>query len=413
MAGHPHSGDGAGFVAVVGPLVVRVVRVEHKARLTVPVFDVAGWFAALGPRVRAAVASEPGRGFVEILFGFADRAFHRCRNCGGHVLPLSDTFSIPHIEGVSLPDIHAYATRPHYAAHLIPIVNELEARGHNIIRSTVNGQMPDPGELCLVASGADMATIPGRRIIYVEHGAGQTYNGFTGPGYPGGTGHDDVVLFVCPNDTVADKWTTTYPDTETVVAGCPMLDRWHTLAAELPDPARPVIAVTFHWPSSLCEETMTAWPVYSRAIHNLVEHCLKHGWGLIGHEHPRWETQMLTEWKLLNIPTASYTDVMNTATLLVADNTSMLPEFASTGRPVMFLNSPGYRRDVNHGCRFWEWPEGQVSVDEQSGLVPGVIEALEDPQHVQAARSRMVDSVYAFTDGNAAERAADAIEGLL
>jgi len=122
---------------------------------------------------------------------------------------------------------------------------------------------------------------------------------------------------------------------------------------------------------------------------------------------------MRLNWRTRNVPEATYKDVMERATLLIADNTSMLPEFASTGRPVLFLNSPQYRRDVNHGGRFYEWPEGQVSVDDPADLIAGVHAALEDPQHVQAARSRMVDSVYAHTDGFAAERAADAIIELL
>lgn len=231
-------------------------------------------------------------------------------------------------------------------------------------------------------------------------------------GYAGGAGYERCILFLCPNETVADRWKASYPDIPAEVVGCPMLDQWH---ADPPRPIKPRIAMTFHWPSFLVTEAGTAWGVYQRYIaEQLIPLALREGWSLVGHEHPRWQGGLRDSWKQMGVPfIRDYDTIMDTATLLVADNTSMLPEFASTGRPVLWLNSPEWRRDVDHGGRFWQWPEGQVVCDEPAKLAQAVQDAMLDGPLVQAARQKMVDSVYAYTDGKASERAADAIERVL
>jgi hypothetical protein len=287
-------------------------------------------------------------------------------------------------------------------------------RGHQVTLLQP-GQTPPFGAHVLVAGGSDIETLAGRRMIHIEHGAGQSYDGDPEAagqrGYPGGDGYETVVLFICPNDKVVEKWRSKYPDTPAVAVGCPMLDRWHT---NPPAPERPRVALTFHWPSTFCPEAGTAWAVYQRPIaERLVPLALEHGWSIVGHEHPRWQGQLMTSWKTLGIPTVNYDTVMDTATLLVADNTSFLPEFASTGRPVLWLNSPEWRRDVHHGGRFWEWPEGQIVCEHPRDLATAVANAMLDPLAVHAARDRMVESIYLATDGKAAARAADAIEQTL
>lgn len=308
--------------------------------------------------------------------------------------------------------LYVFATREHYVRHMRPITEILKERGHEIVQST-----PPVGAPVLVASGTDTAPMVKRRVIYVEHGAGQSYDGdpegrHNGEaGYPGGAGCRDVVLFICPNQSVADRWNATYPDTPTAVVGDPSLDKWHL---NPPTPTKPRIAMTFHWPSGFSPEAGTAWPEFQRYIDDrLLPFALFEGISLVGHSHPRWGDNLVSSFAAMGIPTVSYDAVMDTATLLIADNTSMLPEFASTGRPVLFLTSEGWRRDINHGGRFWDWPEGQVECADPFHLMDYVRAALADGDDVAAARQRMVADVYAYTDGHAAERAADAIEAIL
>ena len=313
-----------------------------------------------------------------------------------------------------LPTLHVHATREHYVRHMKPITAVLGERGVKIDPSR-----PLKDEFVLVGAGTDATDMAGRKAIYVEHGAGQSYDGDPeGPnygkrGYPGGSGLDHVVLFICPNQSVADRWQKRYPGVRTAVVGCPALDRWHNDPPVLEE-GLTRIAMTFHWPTAFSPESNTAWPEYQRYIaERLVVRCLYEGWSLVGHEHPRWGGNLVTTFQSMGIPTMSYDKVMETATLLMADNTSMIPEFASLGRPVLFLDSAAYRHEIDHGGRFWDWPKGQISCPDETQLVKSVLAALADGAEVAAARQRMVESAYAYTDGKASERAADAIMEVL
>lgn len=171
-----------------------------------------------------------------------------------------------------------------------------------------------------------------------------------------------------------------------------------------------VVALTFHWHCSLVPEMDWAFRHYDAALPALVAAAEVRGWELLGHGHPRAYGALVRRWKALGIEAVpSFADILDRASVLCGDNTSALPEFASVGKPVVWLSAPWYRRDVDHGSRFWTWPAGQVCVDEPEDLVSGIERALADPPEVQAAREAMVRSVYAFTDGHAAERAAAAI----
>lgn len=330
--------------------------------------------------------------------------------------------------------IDGYASLAHYRAHLAPVWAELEERG---LTGAWYGRLPDPplrsrtsdGPI-LVAGFADYLRTTGP-VVFVEHGAGQSYDGdssVVGNGcYSGGDDLDRVVLFVCPNEQVAARWRGRYPSTPAVAVGCPKLDRWHgrlssTRCPEssrvlvpverdgLRGPAR-VVAVTFHWQCPLVPETLSAWPYYNRQLTALRDWCADEGVILLGHGHPRLWGAIERRWRSLGVERVrDFDEVLDRATLLVGDNTSALPEFASTGRPVLWLNAPWYRRDVHHGGRFWQWPAGQVTVDEPGQLIDGVQAALGDSTHARQSREAMVRSIYAHVDGLAARRAADAIQ---
>jgi hypothetical protein len=282
--------------------------------------------------------------------------------------------------------VRLFARKPHYRDHLRPIWDLL----------------PDEYKLTgewgrfdwlLIAGGPDIRH--GHPYVYVEHGAGQSYRGYTGPGYSGGSGHDECKLFVCPNDEVAGRWQVRYPDIPAVVVGCPRLDRYHTGY----EPPERTVAITFHFDLRIVPETRSAFPHYRDGLANMIESYREQGWTVLGHAHPRYRRVLGPVWRSLNV---EWTDhPLRDVAVLIADNTSLQAEFLSCGRPVVALNAPWYRRDVWHGGRFWDWSVQHVeSSQEAANLRLGELK-------------RPTSHPYAFADGKAAERAATAIQHVL
>ena len=82
----------------------------------------------------------------------------------------------------------------------------------------------------------------------------------------------------------------------------------------------------------------------------------------------------------------------------------------STGRPVIVLNRPEYRREVEHGLRFWEAAGVGVNVDSPADLDAAIVRAVEDPPDVAAAREAALDIVYSPRSGGAAIAAAAIVD---
>jgi hypothetical protein len=321
--------------------------------------------------------------------------------------------------------IDAYSSLSHYSAHLRPIWAELERlgiAGDYFTAKATDGGLPMTGEAqsrkdrpVMVASYTDAQHWRSRAVIYVEHGAGQTYGGSDARddrnaslsgSYSGGVGLGNVSLFICPSQTVADRWTARYPTAQTAAVGCPKLDRFHLM--ERIDPGIWTVAIAFHWDLGLCPETRWAVPHYGTRLQDLRRVVEGLGGRLIGHGHPR-DTRAFGElygrhsieyW-------ASSDRVLSEAHCLIVDNSSLGYEFASLGRPTIWMNAPWYRKDVHHGLRFWDLIPGP-QVDDMDQLLTEITVRREQPDHV-AARDRVMPQVYAYTDGKASLRAAEAI----
>ena len=316
--------------------------------------------------------------------------------------------------------VDAFASQRHYAEHLYPIWEQLPEQVRGVFWAP--GREHDWGErlrnrvterTVMVAGWRDAQTMRPSGLIYVEHGSGQSYDGdprSKGDGsYSGGHSLERVRLFLCPNETVAGRWRDAY-QAPVVVVGCPKLDRWHDRPARTVDEMAPTVAVTFHWACALVPETQSAWRHYDRVLPALAS---DERWHLLGHGHPRLWGTISRRWKELGVESVKdFGDVLDRVDLLVGDNTSALYEFASTGRPVVVLNAPWYRRDVHHGLRFWDYPPG-LQVDRPEQLAPTIVRALTDPVPAQALRAAAVPETYAYTDGHAARRAVTAIEEIL
>lgn len=319
-----------------------------------------------------------------------------------------------------------------YADHLLPIWFALseEERGtfywqadveRHLIEAGVEGWAlrrgkvpPSTTRLTVVASYNDLIVSRPRPIVLVNHGVGQIYRGdpraARHPAYSGGEQREDVVLLLCPSERDARVNRERYPDQHSEVVGCPKLDRWQGRRSlgdrdAVSRSRDPVVAVSFHFPLGLCPETMWAFPEYFKAVAELGRH--RH---VIGHGHPRAWDRLLPFYEEAGIePVKHFGDVLDRADVYVCDNSSTIYEFASTDRPVVLLNSAMYRRDVEHGLRFWECADVGVQVDRPEDLAAAIDEALEDPPERAAIRRRISADLYAWRDGRCARRAADAI----
>jgi CDP-glycerol glycerophosphotransferase (TagB/SpsB family) len=93
-----------------------------------------------------------------------------------------------------------------------------------------------------------------------------------------------------------------------------------------------------------------------------------------------------------------FDDIMRQADVYVCDNSSTLFEFAALERPVVVLNAPWYRRDIELGLRFWKYADIGVQVDSPDDLLDGIAEALNDNPARQARRREIIDELYPFLE---------------
>lgn len=297
--------------------------------------------------------------------------------------------------GHAVAALDLLASRPQYRAHLQPVWDALPAalRGSDTERTA---------EAVLLASAADLAAAVRaryRHIAYLEHGIGQTYGPLV-PGYPGGRGRQHVGLFLSPNDHAAAADRRAYPAAQVVVVGDPALER-----VPHREPGPPAVAMSFHWECGIAPEARSALSYYRRALAEVGRAV-----PLLGHAHPKARAELERVWGRIGVEfVADWHEVCRRADLYVTDNSSTLFEFASTGRPVVVLNAPWYRRHVHHGLRFWEAATVGVQVDEPGQLVAAITAALVDPPEQQAARAAALALVYSAPAG-AAERAGSALE---
>lgn len=314
----------------------------------------------------------------------------------------------------------------------------------------------------VVGSGGDALVVRPRPVVLVEHGAGQTYD-VEHTAYAGGPGREGVVLFLCPNDHVAQLNADRYPGARSVVVGSPRLDALlSTLSAEQPNgllhdgggtvrravpppspkPPLPLpwdsprhrgertaeqeraregptaasgagertVALSFHWDCRIAPEARWAYPHYAEALAPLVASLWADGIATIGAGHPRYHLFFQRLWARLGIEhIMDFDAITRRAQVYVGDNSSSLWEAAACGLSVVVLNAPWYGRDVVRWPRFWDEARVGHQADEPDELEPAVRRALASPAPGHAAA---IDAVFPMRDGRAAERAAHAITAI-
>jgi hypothetical protein len=240
----------------------------------------------------------------------------------------------------------------------------------------------------IVAGHQDIDAVPhGRPIIYVEHGAGQSYATQPGhPSYSGGTGRERVGLHLVPNTWTAAKTQAAWPETPCWIIGDPTIDDQLRTHLDLTDPEGPgkdgdltlgdrVVAVTFHWDGhQVAPEAGTGWHTWAFPVLQLAQ---EEGLRVIGHAHPRIAHQLGPWWAEHGIEYVPDRDrVLQRADVLVADNTSLIWQAARLGIPTVVLDCPFYGPDARrHGPpRFDRHADVGVRIQNPANL-PHAIEA--------------------------------------
>ncbi len=337
-----------------------------------------------------------------------------------------------------------FARRVHFVDHMLPIWEAMEAeRGKFYVpeiiaeyaiekgitdvvplRSTSNinaiACAPDGLSPLLVSAYGDLQVahrkVPQRPFIMMEHGVGLT-PAQDHAGYAGGTGmRRQADLFLAPNEFIRRKTAKAIPNAPQVVIGTPKLDQW----AHLREPLfkklealerKPVVCISFHWNGEkVSKEASNAFLHYRDVLDELAH---QDDFQLIGHGHPKYMWFLEQEYQARGIEVVhSFEDVMERADLYVNDCSSTMYEFCVTGKPVVILNAPWFRRDVNLGIRFWEYTDIGPQVDEPGDLLTVIRWMLKYPSMFQDSRNQMMKDLYPFF-GCSAQRAAGAILGFV
>lgn len=332
------------------------------------------------------------------------------------------------VPGRRLEVLDARAQHVAYIEHLAPVWADLSRRAPELVGNLYaaprafayaeavglpnvrpigeNAPTPTRPGPVLVASFTDYKLTAGRPIIMLEHGAGQSY-GNRHSSYAGGRGRERVRLHLAPNEQNATAHRARYPTTPVAVVGCPKLDAYHGRPPK-PRSNPPVVALSFHWDCQVAPEARSAWSHYAEVLPALAA---VDDIELIGHGHPGIIDELTPHYEAAGIEVVrSFAEVLERADVYAVDNSSTLYEFAgATGRPVVVLNAPWYRRDVDHGLRFWEAATIGPQADEPDEVLPAIRRALEDRPEDLEERAAALKVAYAHLDGRASERTTMAI----
>lgn len=317
--------------------------------------------------------------------------------------------------------IDFWASAPHYAAHLVPIVEALDPavvgcrRAPHCVAGPAGWQTgrPTGGDMLVVAAWRDAQTQFHKyeRVVLVEHGAGQHYRR-PKANHPNRSRSDAAKLHavIGPNERVAS--------TPGLAVGCPKLDRWHTGRGPTPPAARPVVAVSTHWDSRV--DPIWSGTIWREWVEGAVASLARDGYDVLGHWHPRLDPAGLRRvYDRYGVePVADFADVLDRAHLYICDNSSTIFEFASCDRPVILVHTASQAAHPDPpGGRYWHWSQVGTDVptseaDRMGCHASAAWERRDDPGLVRI-RTGIVDGIYRHRDGHAAQRAAQALEHML
>ena len=335
-----------------------------------------------------------------------------------------------------------FARRAHYLDHMAPVWNalpgarrgafhvaeELEPYARQELREPqieiFEGGVPAGDNPILTAAYGDLNKVirnPDRKTITMEHGVTQ---GFQTASYPSAKigNRDRVDLALLPNEYVASRFRAVR-ETPCEVIGTPKMDRWYYPPFFDPDQSlytqfykfspehKPVLAIAFHWGDKNSDppESGSAFEHYRKVLPELATR-----YQVIGHSHPLASPEHRQEIERAGIEWVDdFRDVLRRADVYLNDLSSTMYEFLLTGKPVIILNAPWFRRDVHWGIRFWEYSDVGLMVEHPGELFNAIDQTLKEYCTICAeARRRAVADLYPYA-GDSALRAAEVITSYL
>jgi CDP-glycerol glycerophosphotransferase (TagB/SpsB family) len=225
-----------------------------------------------------------------------------------------------------------------------------------------------------------------------------------------------VKMFLAPNQFIREKSNRAIPGATQVVIGTPKLDKWVNASNQLSviNGRKPVVAISFHWNGEkVSAEAGNAFLHYRDILSDLAN---DREFTLIGHGHPKYMFVLEKEFTERGIEVVhDFDEVMQRADVYVNDCSSTLYEFCVTGKPVIIMNAPWFRKDLNLGIRFWSYTDIGPQVNDPGELRAAIgsqLSAIGGDDLFACSREKMVQDLYPYL-GFSAQRAAGAILGFV
>jgi hypothetical protein len=315
-----------------------------------------------------------------------------------------------------------FATQKHYLDHLKSIWETFPARNRfwvsqeiaeyaeKVLGEVFIGQ-PKGIRPVLVSCYGDMVSIirdsPEAKVILMEHGIGMTYGTAA---YADGYGRRAAVsMFLLQSQYVAKKMDSRLTAPRSVI-GIPKLDPWvGEFNRPHPMPQQPVLGLSFHHSNySNVPEAQNAWEIYVKILPKLAKK-----YHVIGHGHPLELNNFRPVYEKNGIEFVdNFEEVMRRADILLFDCTSAGFEYLVTGKPVIILNSPKFRRDKQWGIRFWDYSNIGPMVEGPEELLKTIEMVILDPDRYKEQRKNAIKNLIPYI-GTSTQKATKVLMGFL
>jgi hypothetical protein len=261
--------------------------------------------------------------------------------------------------------------------------------------------------VCVFSYG-DLKDVAGlnKGIIFAEHGVGMFYNN-PHPSYAGSlTKRENVILRLSPNKIHADKEKETL-ECPVEIIGVPKLDKFANRNWRI-NYEKPTVAISFHFDCLVNPETRSSFNHFKSILPELNKH-----FNLIGHAHPRLMVDIEEFYHKNKIRVVKdFEKVMELADVYCIDNSSTIFEWCITNKPIVLLNNPSYRRDVEHkgNPRFWKHANIGPQCNNPEDLISCIYESCKNhSKYLPKIKEASLD-VLSFIDGKCTKRAVNIIK---